>query len=188
MVGDLRFFYVFNSTWLTTRICEWTVIDTVDGEDSLEENTREITDMFDRMCQFGWIFLQLGCDILWWWWLTSKFSSYFQHVWKHKGHVVWWSTTGWMARATMRMKTWSSVTSWSLQLESLLFYSSLLASSSSFFNLMMASLWHLYTTLWCHETWFCQSRSHWRTLKWRDTSWYHHLTWCPPSKCPCHPQ
>ena len=46
----------------------------------------------------------------------------------------------------------------------------------------------LQTTLWCQEPWFSQPRSYWRTLKWRDTSWCHHLTWCPPSKCPCHPQ
>ena len=50
--GWSEIFYAYNSKWLTTSTCELVVIDTVDREDNLEENTRETADMFDRMC-FG---------------------------------------------------------------------------------------------------------------------------------------
>ena len=38
---------------LTLPFVVLVVIDTVDGEDNLEEKTREVADMFDRMCHFG---------------------------------------------------------------------------------------------------------------------------------------
>ena len=49
--GWPEIFYVLNSTWLTTSTCELVVIDTVDGEDNLEEKAREVADI--RMYHFG---------------------------------------------------------------------------------------------------------------------------------------
>ena len=49
----MRVFLCFQLNMSDHKICELVVIDTVDGEDNLEEKTREVADMFDRMCHFG---------------------------------------------------------------------------------------------------------------------------------------
>ena len=46
----------------TSSIYELVVDDTVDGKDNQEEKTREVDDI--RMYNFGWNFLQLGCNLL----------------------------------------------------------------------------------------------------------------------------
>ena len=47
----------------TVSTCELVVDNTVDGKDTKEEKTREVTDTM--MYHFSWKFLQLGCDMQW---------------------------------------------------------------------------------------------------------------------------
>ena len=119
-----------------------------------------------RMYHLGWNFLQLGCDMLSLYWLTWKFFL-FQHVLQDLIHISWWMTTPWTARSTRRRRPGDV----SLQLESLVFCSSLLASFSSFSTL----LYH--EPCCCHKHRSCQTlkcthhqnssshpRLHWRTF------------------------
>ena len=49
MVGEIRVFYFINLT--DHKRCELVVINTMDGEDNLEEKNREDADI--RICHFG---------------------------------------------------------------------------------------------------------------------------------------
>ena len=52
MVVETKAFFIFSKFATTLRTCE-EVDDTMDGKDNREEKTREVADMFDRICHFG---------------------------------------------------------------------------------------------------------------------------------------
>ena len=121
--------------------------------------------------------------------------------------MVWWSTAQWMARLTIRRRPWRSVTSLSLQLESLVFYSSLLASFSSFSTLRKVSIFpplHLDDGMNLGVVNHFESVKHLNVptisttyhspvlieehSKWSDISWRHQPSLSPSSNYPFHPQ
>ena len=160
-----EFFYIFNSTWVTTSKCVLVVIDTVDGEDNLEEKTREAADI--RMCHFGWNCLQLGRDMLWWLGWHLSFYTFIMSDNIKKMCFGGRRHSGRQGLTIMR-RPLRSVISWFLQLES-----SLLVSFSSFSTLGRASISPLSTfdviylgvvcdTHWSGQTFKCNH--HWRTF------------------------
>ena len=63
VMGAAQKLFILSTCVTTLSTFELVIYDTVDGKENLEKKTREVTEI--RMNHFGWIFLQLGCDMLW---------------------------------------------------------------------------------------------------------------------------
>ena len=130
----------------------------------------------------------------WWWWLTRKLFILSRCVTISRSCVLVVDNTV-DGKDNMRRRLWIR---WhydvSLKLESLVFYSSLLASFSSFSTLMMS--WTCYHIHWNCWTLKCAQHKHSSSYpalneersNWSDTSWCHQPPWSPTCNCPCHPQ
>ena len=62
MVVNIR--VIFSMCLATLSTCGLVMDGTAFGKNNNEEKTREVADI--RMYHFGWIFFQLGGDLLWW--------------------------------------------------------------------------------------------------------------------------
>ena len=165
IVVDMQVFFILSTCLTTLSTCELVADDTMDGKDNMEKKTTKVaekTDVSFRL-EFSSTRMWYAVVIL----VDMKVFFVFQHVLQDLIHISWWMTTPWTARSTRRRRPGDV----SLQLESLVFCSSLLASFSSFSTL----LYH--EPCCCHKHRSCQTlkcthhqnssshpRLHWRTF------------------------